>query len=297
MIVNHDKVKQVIAETGEFICSLYHNHHSGHVLEEGPEAVTIADVEGERQLLSRLTEILPGSIGIGEEDIATRGKTGQALPDFNDQDVVWFVDPIDGTQSFRRQRDDFGLMVALQQKGVLTHGWIYFPLQKSWLAGELGSGAFINGERVKLQVGLNLNESVLCIDPYHFPSRRTQDKSILPDLFEEEAIAIAHAELAFWQRWPSAYSCIEAEMLLHNRINILFHANGLVWDNAAKIAMYRAAGGVVKLIGGHEYKIKGPDDIRMKKRGLLYAPSELDWTQAQEALAPLRAYFGRQNLI
>lgn len=297
MSVDAAKVKSIIAETGDFITSLYRNHHAGHVLEEGKEAVTIADVEGERQLLSRLTELLPGSIGIGEEDIAVRVKTNQPLPLINSDDAVWFVDPIDGTQSFKRQRDDFGIMVALQQKGVLTHGWIYFPLQDCWLEGEMGGGATLDGKRVELKGNLSLPESVLCIDNYHFPSRNTTDKKILQDLFEEEAVAIAHTELAFWQRWPSHYSCMEAKLLLQGHINVLFHANGLVWDNAAKIAIYRAAGGVVQLIGGAPYAIRGSDDIRMKKRGLLYAPTQHDWQQAQDAFAPLRAYFGRQNLI
>lgn len=297
MSVDSAKVKAIISETGDFITSLYHNHHSGHILEDGKEAVTIADVEGERQLLSRLTALLPGSVGIGEEDIATRGKTGQPLPPISTDDDVWFVDPIDGTQSFRRQRDDFGIMVALQQKGVLTHGWIYFPLQNCWLEGEVGAGATLDGKRVELEGNLDLSESVVCIDNYHFPSRNTVDKSILPDLFEEEAVAIAHTELAFWQRWPSHYSCMEAKLLLQGHVNVLFHANGLVWDNAAKVAIYRAAGGVAQLVGGAPYVVHSSDDIRMKKRGLLYAPTQHDWQQAQAAFAPLRAYLGRQNLI
>lgn len=297
MSINTAQVKNIITEVGEFITQLYHNHHAGHIIEDGREAITIADIEGERQLLTRLTDLAPGSIGIGEEDIVSRGKTGLSLPSFSADDTVWFVDPIDGTSSFKSQRDDFALMVGLQQRGVLTHGWIYFPLQNMWLEGALGEGATVNGAPVTLKKNIPLKNAAICIDPHHFPSNAAAHTPLFNDLLEEEAIATAYTETAFYKRWPGVYSCLEARWLLTNHINFLCHANGLAWDNAAKVAIYRAAGGVVRLLSGVEYTIQNSADVRMQKRGLLYAPSEADWQAAQAAFAPLRAYFGRQNLI
>lgn len=297
MNVNTAAVKNIMTEVGEFITALYRSHHAGNVIEEGREAITIADIEGERQLLTRLTDLMPGSICIGEEDIVARGKMGLALPDITASNTVWFVDPIDGTSSFKTQRDDFALMVGLQQKGVLTHGWIYFPLQNTWLLGELGAGANINGAPVVLKKNIPLKSANICIDAHHFPSKAAAGTALFNDLLEEEAIATAYTELAFYKRWPGRYSCLEAQWLLTNHVNYLFHANGLSWDNAAGVAIYRAAGGVVRHISGADYNINSAADIRMKKRGLLYAPSADDWAAAAAAFTPLKAYFGRQNLI
>jgi fructose-1,6-bisphosphatase/inositol monophosphatase family enzyme len=295
MTVNTAAVKTIIAETGDFIRVLYGNPQSHHVLEEGREAVTIADVEGERQLVEKLTALVPGSIGIGEEDLAMRAKTGLPEPYFTADDTVWFIDPIDGTQSFKNQRDDFGIMVGLQQKGVLTHGWIYFPIKNEWLEGEVGAGAYINGSPVKLRAGVPLEESSICIDNYHFPARTTPVAE-RADVLQEEAVAIAESELNFWRRLSPSYSCNEARMLLTSEAQGLFHANGLVWDNAAKVAIYRAAGGTVRLLKGDDYMITSPCDVRMQRRGLLYAPSPQDWESMLRGIAPLHGYFARRGL-
>ena len=291
-------VRDIIAEAGALLTGIYHEFDENtHLLEGGQEAVTIADIEGERLLATRLMQLLPGSIALGEEDLAMRHKLGLDAPRITASDQIWFIDPIDGTRSFRTKQDDWAIMVGLQSQGELIAGWIYFPLRNLWLEGHIGQGATINGQTVKLQTNLNLSQSTVMINDYHLPFRSHGTDARQELLQEDEQEALAEMRAAFAQQHPRGYSCVEMLTLLTGAANIHCHANGLVWDNAAGVAIYRAAGGVVRFLDNAPYRIVSNADVQMKKRGLLYAPSEADFATAAAALAPLRAYLIRQNLL
>ena len=296
--IDSDAVKAIMTEVGAYIADLFARFDPAtHLLEDGREAVTIADVECEQQLATRLLQLLPGSIVIGEEDLHFRHKLGLQKPVFTAADTVWFIDPIDGTKSFKSKRDDFAMMVGLQQQGVLGHGWIYFPIKKLWIEGSLGKGAKIAGHTATLKQVDDPHAAIIMIDEHHFPSNHHADGERRRDIMAEETAVLAEAFAAFGDQHVPSYSCREIEWLLTGEADYLFHANGLVWDNAAGIAIYRAAGGIVRLLDSSDYILNDEHAVQMRRRGLLYAPNEVAFAAAQAALAPVRAYFSRQGLL
>src|SRR3546814_9282988 len=61
--------------------------------------------------LARLTDLLPGSLVVGEEAVHAE----PALMDQLASDApVWILDPIDGTRNFAHGRPVFAIMVALE---------------------------------------------------------------------------------------------------------------------------------------------------------------------------------------
>jgi len=62
----------------------------------------------------------------------------------------WIIDPIDGTRSFIHGVPLYGVMIALEEHGVLRLGVINFPAMGELYHAESGAGAYLNGEAVSV---------------------------------------------------------------------------------------------------------------------------------------------------
>ncbi len=60
------------------------------------ELVTVADEEAERQLKTRLRELIPEALFVGEEEFSG----GSGLEEALRSEQIWLVDPLDGTANF-----------------------------------------------------------------------------------------------------------------------------------------------------------------------------------------------------
>jgi histidinol-phosphatase len=102
--------------------------------------VTQADVECEEAIREIVLTRFPQHGFYGEE-------TGRTRPD---AELLWLVDPIDGTKGFVRQYPFFSTQIALMRNGELvlgvSHGVMFDEL--AW--AEKGRGAWLNGEPLRV---------------------------------------------------------------------------------------------------------------------------------------------------
>ena len=82
--------------------------------------VTIADREAEAVLLAALAEVAPGTPVVAEEEVAA-GRIPAAA------DVLFLVDPLDGTREFINRNGEFTVNVALVAAGRPVFGIVYAP--------------------------------------------------------------------------------------------------------------------------------------------------------------------------
>ena len=126
---------------------------SGQVrAKSGPrDLVTIADEEAECWLTPRLSALLPGSVVVGEEAVASNPAV---LEHLTGSAPVWLIDPVDGTWNFAAGEEDFCVMVALVQRQVVQTGWIMEPMRSRVTIAQRGQGAWqqhlSGGERSRL---------------------------------------------------------------------------------------------------------------------------------------------------
>ena len=106
------------------------------------DLVTAADRAAEIALTERLPELVPGSIVVGEEAVATDPSVLQRL---RGAAPVWIVDPLDGTKNFAAGRGPFGTMVALVERGTLLASGIYLPESDRVFLAERGLGTYVDG--------------------------------------------------------------------------------------------------------------------------------------------------------
>ncbi len=108
------------------------------------EVVTVADLEAEARLTSRLGDLLAGVPIVGEEACAVTPALAGAL----EGDQAWLVDPLDGTANFVAGSPDWAVMVALVDHGTTVAAWIWRPMERVMYLAERGAGATRNGARL-----------------------------------------------------------------------------------------------------------------------------------------------------
>jgi histidinol-phosphatase len=75
----------------------------------------------------------------------------------------WIVDPIDGTRNFARGIPIWATLVALEEDGEMRVGVVSAPaLGRRWWA-ERGSGAFADGDAIRVSSVGRIEEAVLCL--------------------------------------------------------------------------------------------------------------------------------------
>ncbi len=101
--------------------------------------VTIADREAEAAIKRVLKAKFPDHAFYGEEE----GREGEG-------DLLWLIDPIDGTRSFVRGYPMFSTQIALMHRGELVLGVSSAAQFGETAWARRGGGAFLNGERINV---------------------------------------------------------------------------------------------------------------------------------------------------
>jgi fructose-1,6-bisphosphatase/inositol monophosphatase family enzyme len=147
MLPSIDRVSSLIREVAAAeILPRFQKLAAGDSHEKQPgQLVTIADLEAERRLTLLLSDLLPGSVVVGEEGV---GAEPARLGAIAGEAPVWLVDPVDGTQNFADGKPVFATMVALLIAQRTAASWIYDPIADRMASAESKAGAFIDGERL-----------------------------------------------------------------------------------------------------------------------------------------------------
>jgi myo-inositol-1(or 4)-monophosphatase len=122
------------------------------------DLVTEVDRECEDAILDTLRTRCPGHDIVTEETALAR--TGSRY--------VWFTDPLDGTTNYAHGYPFFCTSIALAVDGVVVAGAVYEPLRQELFTAERGSGAHLNGRRLRVSEATELLSAMLVTGfPYH----------------------------------------------------------------------------------------------------------------------------------
>lgn len=102
------------------------------------ETVSFVDVESEKTLRQALLPLVDGAGFFGEES----GRSGS-------QDLVWIVDPLDGTTNYLSGLDHFSVSVALVENGDPILGVVHKPFSGEVFSSVRGQGVRYNGAPAK----------------------------------------------------------------------------------------------------------------------------------------------------
>ncbi|KMS59101.1 inositol monophosphatase [Novosphingobium barchaimii LL02] len=228
------------------------------------DVVTIADREAEALLTQRLSALLPEAAVVGEEAVFEDASVMERLKD----GLCWIVDPVDGTNNFAAGKPPFGVIVALADRGEILGGWILDCLSGRFCHAGLGTGAWINGERITART----------------TGESTPIAAISTIFLDEGAREKVLTHIAPHYRLVDIPRCAAEQYprLLLGTNDISVFNRTLPWDHAAGVLLLNEAGGKAARPDGSAYRAD-----EYERRDLIGASSPSLWDDFAKIVAKI----------
>jgi inositol-phosphate phosphatase / L-galactose 1-phosphate phosphatase / histidinol-phosphatase len=182
--------------------------------------VTVADRAAEQAMRRLIESRFPDHGIVGEEFGRVR----------EDAELVWVLDPIDGTKSFISGVPLFGTLIALTRCGNPILGIIDQPIARERWVGAVGRPSTLNGAAIRCRDCAGLGAATLF--------------ATTPDMFRgPDAAAFARvSETAKLVRFGA--DCYAYGLLAAGFVDLVIEASLKPYDFCAMIAIVEGAGGV-----------------------------------------------------
>ena len=132
-------VTEIVRAAGATIMTYFKDRDSFSVADKTPDnPVTDADYAADTLLRERLLALLPAAGWLSEETVDS--------PDRLEKELVWVVDPLDGTKEFVLGIPEISVSVALVQNGLPVMAHIFNPVTAEMYVAVKGQGLWVNGK-------------------------------------------------------------------------------------------------------------------------------------------------------
>ncbi|KGP63881.1 inositol monophosphatase [Legionella norrlandica] len=159
-----------------------------------------------------------------------------------DSDVIWIIDPLDGTSNYLHGFPFYSVSIAVKIKNRIEHGVIYDPLRHECFAASRGRGARLNDRRIRVSKQTQLIASLLGTG-FRFREASLAQK-YLPTF---EAL---FGKCAGVRRTGSA--ALDLAYVASGRLDGFWEFGLRPWDIAAGALLIREAGGLISDMQGGE---------------------------------------------
>ena len=222
---------------------------------------TAADLRAEEIVRAHLTAIDPSFGFLGEEGGLVEG---------TDASNVWIVDPLDGTTNFLCGLPLFAVNVGLVRDGEPVAGVTHVPMMEETFWAEQGSGAFLNGEPIRVSKREGMIHAVLGVGiPFASKPRHEQ--------FYAEMERLTRRISGIRRLGAGA---LDMAYVACGRFDAYWEQSVSAWDIAAGVVIVREAGGLVTNSGGGHLDLMG---------GTVLAATPQIQLELLEALKPIEA--------
>ena len=268
-------MSEIAREAGEL---LVHHFHRRLKIEYKGEAdlVTAADRASEALIRERIQQKWPDHDVLGEE---------QGLSD-RGSEYRWYVDPLDGTTNFAHGYPVFCVSLALERRALenrslekrargqtsggapllanearsgapMLAGVVYDPTRDELFSAELGRGAQLNGEPIRVSQTATLKESLVSTG---FPSHKRHKN---PNIYFYHQITLRTHGV----RRPGS-AALDLCCVACGRFDGFWEFNLNPWDTAAGVLIVEEAGGRVSRFDGSPFQLNSSET--MASNGLIH---------------------------
>ena len=243
----------VIQEAGRLALDWFERRSSLAVSLKGPmDYASEADAAVERLVRGRLAEVFPDDAFLGEEE---GGETGE---------LVWVLDPVDGTANFVRGVTRFCVSLAFVAGDRIELGAIVSPATQELYLARRGRGATLNGapircaattavERASIEIGWS---SRLPYGPYLAAVERMLEAGIDFRRFGSGAMGLASVADgradAYLELHINSWDCLAGILLVEEaggRVNDFLAGDGMRRGNPILAAAPGIAERIAELAG------------------------------------------------
>ncbi|WP_323012315.1 histidinol-phosphatase [Castellaniella sp.] len=212
---------QGLASQARTIALRWFRHQPDIELKADDSPVTVADRGVEAFLRDEIARRYPNHGLLGEEFGMQAG----------DAEVLWSIDPIDGTRSFITGNPLWGCLLAVLHQQQPLIGIVDIPyMAERWVAVR-GRGCWLNGERCRTSKTTDLAQAVL--------------QSTSPDLFSDADLqAFEHLSKAVHLRRFGG-DCYAYALLVSGYVDLVVETRLMPYDYLPLIPLIQEAGGVI----------------------------------------------------
>ena len=146
-------------------------------------------------------------------------------------EVVWVLDPIDGTAPFIAGVPVFGTLIALAWRGVPVLGIMHLPVTNQRYVGAAGRASTLNGAPIRTRACADLGSAVLT----------TSNPDFLGD--SERPVLDALRRPTAWRIYGGC--CMSYGLLAAGRADLAIDAGLEIYDYAAFRPLIEGAGGII----------------------------------------------------
>ena len=205
------------------------------VAKKGNDFATEIDLAIERQVVEELTRLT--GIGVHGEEFG-----GEPI----DSELVWVLDPIDGTLNYAAGSPMAAILLGLLWDGKPLLGLTWLPFMGQRYTSTPGGPARCNAEALETLTTSTLSDSIVGIGTFNIDSR-----GVFPGRYRSAVLENLSRQ------------CSRVRMHGATGIDLAYVAAGIlggaisfghhIWDHAAGVALIRAAGGVVTDLAGEPW--------------------------------------------
>ncbi|HUH00017.1 MAG TPA: inositol monophosphatase family protein [Gammaproteobacteria bacterium] len=160
-----------------------------------------------------------------------------------DAEYVWIIDPLDGTTNFLHGFPVFCVSIAVMHRGRLEHGVIFDPLRNELFTASRGTGATVDGRRMRVSDTRLLEKSLVGTG---YPYRQDLDWLDAYMAMLKDAMRATSGV-----RRPGA-AALDLAYVAAGRLDGFWEIGLNIWDVAAGVLMIQECGGLVSDLAGRD---------------------------------------------
>jgi myo-inositol-1(or 4)-monophosphatase len=199
---------------------------------------TEVDRGAEALIAKTLARLVPGSTVVGEELSPEATRAG---------DVVWVVDPLDGTTNYLHGYPQYGVSIACVMRGALCVGVVHDVVRNLVYRAGTGYGAWLGERRLSVSP---ITEPGHALVGTGFPFKQLD----VVNTYMAQFAAVMRASSGIRR---AGAATIDLADVAAGRLDAFWELTLAPWDFAAGVVLIREAGGIVTNLEGGDDVLSG----------------------------------------
>ncbi len=147
-----EQLKPIVRKVGTFIKKEVGKVREGEIETKGNNSlVSYVDKTAETMLVDSLSSLVDGAGFITEEETTEQSKS----------DILWIIDPLDGTNNFLHGIPHFAVSVALSVHGEMMLSTVLEVNSEELFSATKGGGAYLNDSPIHVSSTSQLSDSLI----------------------------------------------------------------------------------------------------------------------------------------
>jgi len=241
-----EDIKAIAKQAGVYLIESQKRIGKIEIEEKSPnQLVSEIDVNAEKMIVEELLKLYPNAGFITEEN------TVQS----RERELVFIIDPLDGTTNFLHGLPMYSISVAATFKQDLVSGVVFIPVLDECFYATKNEGSFLNGTKINVSDSKDFSQSLLATGFPYYNFKEMENYLECLQYFMKNTRGL--------RRMGSA--AIDLAYTAAGRFCGFFELHLNTWDVAAGAILVREAGGVYSDFKGNEDDISGNEIVAGNK--------------------------------